>query len=297
MDHTHVQQFLREHYHNDGINKSSCARGAPPKMKKHSVPVAFARVARGKKEHILQAESTRVIQGSPYDSGLSSPERLFRPESYGDPIMETKKRCAYVLSIPHHLWEEVSDFPLLYQEDKMAKLKEFERLWLENVIQYGTSIASDGQTATITFDNLQVSLDEKNSALVATQVASFILPIIENDTEFHVKLFISGFVFAEPGTRAILVAHLGDTTAIASSSKPLGDAQGFVSDKPPTASSPETPGLETSYVQALEATLPAGVDVQTTLFLLAERNDKKPGADINVLALDFNLGELDSGKA
>src|SRR6266571_916719 len=45
MDHTHVQQFLREHYHNDGINKSSCARGAPPKMKKHSVPVAFARVA------------------------------------------------------------------------------------------------------------------------------------------------------------------------------------------------------------------------------------------------------------
>ena len=45
IDHTHVQQFLREHYHNDGINKSSCARGAPPKMKKHSVPVAFARVA------------------------------------------------------------------------------------------------------------------------------------------------------------------------------------------------------------------------------------------------------------
>ena len=69
MDHPHVQQFLREHSHNDGINKSSCARGAPPKMKKHSVPVAFARVARGKKEHILQAEPTRVIQGSPYDSG------------------------------------------------------------------------------------------------------------------------------------------------------------------------------------------------------------------------------------
>src|SRR6266487_6799882 len=128
MDHTHVQQFLREHYHNDGINKSSCARGAPPKMKMHSVPVAFARVARGKKEHILQAEPTRVIQGSAYDSGLSSPERLFRPESYADLIMETKKRCAYVLSIPHHLWEEVSDFPLLYQEDKFENSSRSNRI-------------------------------------------------------------------------------------------------------------------------------------------------------------------------
>src|SRR6266581_9164895 len=42
---------------------------ASTKMKKHSVPVAFARVARGKKEHILQAEPTRVIHGSAYDSG------------------------------------------------------------------------------------------------------------------------------------------------------------------------------------------------------------------------------------
>jgi hypothetical protein len=72
-----------------------------------------------------------------------------------------------------------------------------------------------------------------------------------------------------------LLAHLGDTTALA----PL-PASG-------------------DYQQVLEATLPAGVDVQTTLFLLAERNsgDENLGALLTVDSLDISLGKLDSGQA
>ena len=71
-----------------------------------------------------------------------------------------------------------------------------------------------------------------------------------------------------PGTRANLVAHLGDTTTLA----PL----------------PESPS-DQSILQALEATLPAGVDVRTTLFLLAERNSGEESlvAYLDVSSLDF----------
>src|SRR2546427_10362135 len=41
-------------------NKSSCASGAPPKMKKDSVPVGFAQWHQGQQEHILQAEPDQV---------------------------------------------------------------------------------------------------------------------------------------------------------------------------------------------------------------------------------------------
>ncbi len=194
-------------------------------------------------------------------------------------IVETEKRSAHILYIPNHLSEEVSDFPLLYQEDKMAKFK--GSVWQENVIRCGEDIttAPDGQTATIRFVNLRVRLEGKNPPLVATQVASFTSPIIENATDLHVHLFISGYVFTTPGTRAILVAHLGDTTALA----PL----------------PESPS-DQPILQALEATLPAGVDVLTTLFLLAERSnsgDESQVAWLEVEALDFTLGKLDSGEA
>ncbi len=151
----------------------------------------------------------------------------------------------------------------------MAKIKDCLQ---ENLLQFIHSIAPDGQTATINFNGLRVSVDDKKNppALVATQVASFILPIIENATELHVKLFISGYVFTQPGTRAILVTHLGDTTDLASFA----------------------PSSDQSILQALEATLPAGVDVQPTLFLLAERNslDENPVAWLEVEALDFTLG-------
>ncbi len=39
-------------------------------------------------------------------------------------IVETEKCSAHILYIPNHLSEEVSDFPLLYQEDKIASLKD-----------------------------------------------------------------------------------------------------------------------------------------------------------------------------
>ena len=102
-------------------------------------------------------------------------------------------------------------------------------------------------------------------------------PIIENATDLHVQLAIQGYVLTEPGTRAIVVAHLGDTTDVASFA----------------------PGSDQSYLQVVEATLPAGVDVQMTLFLLVERNsgDQNLAAYLNVSTLDFTLGEPESGKA
>jgi hypothetical protein len=170
--------------------------------------------------------------------------------------------------MPHYLSEEVSDFPLLYQEDKVAKFKGFVRQ--ENAIGFDIGISDDGQAAAIRFSNLELSVGGKNSPSVATQVATFTLPIIENATDLYVQLAIQGYVLTEPGTRAILVAHLGDTTDLASFA----------------------PGSEQSVLQALEATLPAGVDVQPTLFLLAERNsgDENLSAYLNVATLDFSLG-------
>ncbi len=156
----------------------------------------------------------------------------------------------------------------------MAKLQGPVRQ--ENALSFAADIAEDGQVATITFANLEVSVQGKNPALVATQVATLTLPIVEKAIDLHVWLTIQGFVFTESGTQAILVAHLGDTTALA----PL----------------PESPSNQ-SFQQVLEVTLPAGVDAQTTLFLLAERNDENLGVYLNVLSLDFSLGELESGGA
>jgi len=43
------------------------------------------------------------------------------------------------------------------------------------------------------------------------------------------------------------------------------------------------------YQQVLKATFPAGVDVQTTLFLLAERNTADESALLTVDEADFTL--------
>jgi len=73
-----------------------------------------------------------------------------------------------------------------------------------------------------------------------------------------------------------VVAHLGDTTDVASLAT----------------------GSDQSYLQVLEATPSAGVDVQMTLFLLVERNsgDQNLAAYLNVSTLDFTLGGRNLGK-
>jgi hypothetical protein len=155
----------------------------------------------------------------------------------------------------------------------MAKLQGPVRQ--ENVISFAADISDDGQVSTITFSNLEVSVQGKNTALVATQVATFTLPIIEHDSDLHVRLIIQGFALTQSGSRALLVAHLGDTTV----------SRAFA------------PNFEESYQQVLETTLPVGADALTTLFLLAERDDEQQGVDLNVLSLDYSLGELKSGGA
>src|SRR5947209_8772095 len=119
--------------------------------------------------------------------------------------METEKHSAPILYIPHHLSEEVRDFPRPYKEDKMAKFNRFVRQ--ENVTRFVADFSDDSQAATLTFENLLVSVSGKDP-LVATQVVSFTLPTIENATDLRVQMMIRGFVKTEPGTRAVLVAHL-----------------------------------------------------------------------------------------
>ena len=155
----------------------------------------------------------------------------------------------------------------------MAKLQGPVRQ--ENVISFVADISNDGQVSTITFRNLEVSVQGKNTAVVATQVTTLTLPIIEHVSDLHVRLIIQGFALTQSGSRALLVAHLGDTTVF----------RDFA------------PNFDESYQQVLDATLPAGVDALTTLFLLAERNDEQQGVDLNVLSLDYSLDELKSGKA
>lgn len=145
----------------------------------------------------------------------------------------------------------------------------------QNGIAFSADISDDGQASTITFSNLEVSVQGKSPAVVATRVATLTLPISGNDGDLHVWLFIQGYALTESASRALLVAHLGDSTVVA----------------------PFAPGIDQSYQQEFEATLPAGADAQTTLFLLAERNDRQQGGYVNVLSLDFSLGELKPGGA
>jgi hypothetical protein len=151
----------------------------------------------------------------------------------------------------------------------MAKIKGFIGLRAGS----SASISDDGQVATITFSDLQVDVTDQNPALGATQVESFTLQLSENATELHIKLFAQGYVGTTPGARALLVAHMGDTTTLT----PL----------PPVSTDKD---FEQEVLQELEATVPAGVDVQTTLFLLAERNSGEHlQASFNVATLDFSL--------
>ena len=156
----------------------------------------------------------------------------------------------------------------------MAKIKGFLGLRVGST----ASISDDGQASTIGFSNLEVKVGDQNPALGAAQVESFTLHLSENATELHVRLVAQGYVATTPGARAFLAARMGDTTTL-KTFPPLSSDKGF----------------EQSVLQELEATVPAGVDVQTTLFLLAEQNSGD--AYFNIASLDFSLGKLDSGEA
>jgi hypothetical protein len=143
----------------------------------------------------------------------------------------------------------------------MAKIKGFIGLRAGS----NASISDDGQVATIGFSNLEAHVGGQDPAVVATQMESFTLHLSEHVTELHVKLAAQGYVATTPGARALLAAHMGDTTTLASF--------------PPLS--------EQAVLQEPEATVPAGVDVQTTLFLLAEQN--AGDAYFNIASLDFSL--------
>ncbi len=148
----------------------------------------------------------------------------------------------------------------------MAKIKGFLGLRAGSK----ADISDDGQVATITFSDLEVKVGNPNPALGAIQVESFTLQLSENVTELPVRLIAGGFVFTAPGARALLVAHMGDTTTL-SSFPPVSSDKNFEQD----------------ILQELKAIIPAGVDVQTTLFLLADQYSGD--AYLNVSSLDFSL--------
>ena len=149
----------------------------------------------------------------------------------------------------------------------MAKIKAFLGLRAGSTAK----ISGDGQVATITFSDLEVKVGNSNPALGAIQVESFTLQLSENNTtEFPVRMIASGYAFATPGARALLVAHMGETT-IFSSFPPVSSDKNF----------------EQEFIQEIKAIVPAGVAVQTTLFLLADHYSGD--ASLNVLSLDFSL--------
>ncbi|HEY1350375.1 MAG TPA: hypothetical protein VGF67_12200 [Ktedonobacteraceae bacterium] len=148
----------------------------------------------------------------------------------------------------------------------MAKIKGFLGLRAESKAE----IADDGQVATLGFSNLEVKVGDQNPTPGATRVESFTLQLSENTTELPIRLVAQGYVFTAPGTRAILVAHMGEITTL-TSFPPQVSARVF----------------EQEVLQELKATIPAGVDVQITLFLLAERYSSD--AYLNIATLDFSL--------
>jgi hypothetical protein len=162
--------------------------------------------------------------------------------------------------------EEDCNRIIFCQEDKMAKIKEFLGLRAGSKAE----ISNDGQVATIRFSDLEVKVGNSNPALGAIQVESFTLQLSENVTEFPVRMIASGFAFATPGARALLVAHMGDTTSLSSF--------------PPATSDKN---FEQEFIQEIKVIVPAGVAVQTTLFLLADHYSGD--AYLNILSLDFSL--------
>jgi|SRR5450432_1315672 len=148
----------------------------------------------------------------------------------------------------------------------MAKIKGFPGLRAGSK----AAISDDGQVASITFSDLEVKVGNPHPTLGAIQVESFTLQLSENVTELPVWLTAGGFVFTTPGARALLVVHMGDTTTLASF--------------PPV---PSDKNVEQKVLQELKAIVPAGVDVQTTLFLLVDHYSGD--ASLNVLSLDFSL--------
>lgn len=146
----------------------------------------------------------------------------------------------------------------------MATFKGVVRL--EDVIRFRQVFTPDGLVAEILFENLVVAVGGNSSSVVATRVASFTLPTSESITETSVQMTIRGYAETESG-RAVLLAHLGDETVLAALPK---------SDH---------------FQQVVEAKFPAGASIQTTLFLLAERDlDIEDRCALLVVdALDFKL--------
>lgn len=87
----------------------------------------------------------------------------------------------------------------------MAKIKGFLGLRPGST----ANISDDGQVATIGFSNLETMVGDQNPVSAAIQVESFALQLSESTTEFPVRLVAQGYVSTTPGTRVMLVAHMG----------------------------------------------------------------------------------------
>ena len=154
----------------------------------------------------------------------------------------------------------------------------FTGVRLENALRISSAISPDGQAVSVIFDNLVVAVDGTKGSPIATQVASIVIPITENDAPLVVRQDIRGFVSIHLGTRAALIAYLGGKT--------------FLVDLP------TTPVSEGDYFRTFESTLPAGVNYQATFFLLVECDSNGPdvGAHLTVDSLDIMLKTQDSEK-
>ena len=94
--------------------QSSCAAGAPPKMKKRSDHVALAEWRQGKKAHILQAEPDQVTQVEYRSSAASLNNNLtgdtFRYHQMSLSPGEARRGCSlFLVSHPARFIEKNAD--------------------------------------------------------------------------------------------------------------------------------------------------------------------------------------------
>lgn len=172
--------------------------------------------------------------------------------------------------------KSVSGFPDATHPNKQngknideGKITRFDKAVMqEKPVFISSALSPDGRTISLLFDYFGVDLQKYSGkdVLSATKVSSFIIPIKDADTELTIQQDIRGYVFADKGARAILLAQIcGKTTVY---------------------NWPNSRQSDDHFIETCEVSLPKGKNYQATLILLVERDSD----DSNVL---FHIDSID----
>jgi hypothetical protein len=159
------------------------------------------------------------------------------------------------------------------QQNGAAQAKFKGSIDLLDKVQAIASFAADGQSGTVIFRNLQAGISGQGGPLVATRSVTVSLPVEAQGKAVPVHQVVRGFVKTSPGTRAALLVHSGDHTTALDLQQPKAEGDDFV--------------------QAIDASVPAGASEQITFFLLVERDvaAADSGALLTIDSVDVVLGK------